>query len=76
MSIDPSITIAQAWGDDRARLLAAKGELETLKAALDLEVDLYLDSDAKITARQLVSDFPMRIDQIDRAVARLDELLA
>lgn len=76
MAIDPNTTIAQAWADDRARLVAAKAALETLKDSLDLEVDLYLDADAKSTARNIVSDFPMKFEQIDRAVARLDELLA
>ena len=76
MAIDPNVTIAQAWADDRARLVAAKAALETLKDSLDLEVDLYLDADAKSTARNIVSDFPMKFEQIDRAVARLDELLA
>lgn len=75
MAIDPNTTIAEAWADDRARLVAAKAAMETLKADLDLEVDLYLDADAKNTARSLVSDFPMKFEQIDRAVARLDELL-
>lgn len=75
MSIDPNTTIAEAWADDRARLVAAKAELEEIKARLDLEVDLYLDADAKNTARNIVSDFSMKFEQIDRAVARLDELL-
>jgi hypothetical protein len=75
MAIDPNTTIAEAWADDRARLVEAKAKMEELKAILDLEVDLYLDADAKNTARSLMSDFPMKFEQIDRAVARLDELL-
>lgn len=75
MIIDPNITIAEAWADDRSRLVAAKAALETLKDSLELEVDLYLDADAKNAARSIVSDFSMKFEQIDRAVARLDELL-
>lgn len=76
MSIDRNITIAQAWADDRARLLATKDAMVNLKDSLDIEVDLYLDADAKNMARHLLSDFSMKFEQIDRAVARLDELLA
>jgi hypothetical protein len=76
MSIDRNTTIAQAWADDRARLLATKDAMVNLKDSLDLEVDLYLDADAKNTARHLLSDFSMKFEQIDRVVARLDELLA
>lgn len=76
MAIDPTITVAQAWADDRARLVALKTELETFSAAQAAEQELYINDIAKVAARNSYADTAMRIEQVDAAIARLDELLA
>lgn len=76
MAIDPTITVAQAWADDRARLVALKTELETFSAAQAAEQELYINDIAKVAARNAYADTAMRIEQVDAAIARLDELLA
>lgn len=76
MAIDPTITIAQAWADDRARLVALRTELEAFKATHEAEQSLYIDSQARSAAQYAYSDASMRIETIDAAIARLDELLA
>lgn len=76
MAIDPQITIAQAWADDRARLESIKTALEEFKASVDVEIDLYIDTRALNAARHAVGEVAMRIENIDSAIAHLDELLA
>lgn len=73
MPINPNLTLAEAWAEDKVRLETLKNSLEALRDSQAEEYDMYIDTRALNAARNAISDINMRLENIDNTIAYLED---